>query len=105
MNFHSKLDCFIYMLQIDQSTQRDGFTFSLNPRSKKILNQKNPAIHPFPRVFIAFETASDFQVERGDLYEQIAELLTRLSKSELKETYGGYEIADPVTGKRLASNA
>lgn len=91
------------MLQIDQSTQRDGYTFSLNPRSKQNLRDKEPNIQPLPRVFIAFDTASDFQRERGDLYEQIAELLTRLSESELREKFGGYEIVDPVTGQLLFS--
>lgn len=93
------------MLQIDQSTQRDGFTFSLNARSKIVLRQKEPTIHPLPRVFIAFDRASDFQSERGDLYEQIAQLLTRLSESDLKDKFGGYEIVDPISGSRLYSDS
>ncbi len=101
MNFCNKRHCFVFMLQIDQSTQRDGFTFSLNPRSKKVLNEQEPAINPLPRIFIAFNTADDFQTERGDLFEHIAQLLTRLSESELIEKFGGYEIIDPITGRSL----
>lgn len=93
------------MLQITQSSQRDGLTFSLNTNSQLKLNQIEPKIHPLPRVFIAFETASDFQNYRGDLYEQVATLLTQLSEKELKEKFGGYEVVDPVTGQKFYPNA
>ncbi|HWF44555.1 MAG TPA: hypothetical protein VG537_07930 [Candidatus Kapabacteria bacterium] len=93
------------MLQITQSSQRDGLTFSLNPRSQLKLLQVEPKIHPLPRVFIAFDTASDLQDYRGDLYEQIAQLLTQLSEEELMEKFGGYEVVDPVTGQRFYPNA
>jgi hypothetical protein len=89
------------MLQINQSTQRDGYTFSLHPRSQLDFKKKEPAVHPLPRIFIAFDTASDFQNQRGDLYEQVVQLLTQLSDQELREKFGGFEIIEPVTGQRL----
>jgi hypothetical protein len=93
------------MLQITQSSQRDGLTFSLNTKSELTLRQLDPKVRLLPRVFIAFETAGDFQNYRGDLYEQIAQLLTQLSEEELKEKFGGYEVIDPVTGQKYYSNA
>lgn len=93
------------MLQITRSTQRDGFTFSLNPQSALKLRQKEPEIRPLPRIFIAFDTAGDFQSYRGDLYEQVVQLLTQLTDEELNEKFGGYEIVDPVTGKKFYPNA
>ncbi len=93
------------MLQITRSTQRDGYTFSLNPQSTLKLHEREPQIRPVPRVFIAFDTAGDFDSYRGDLYEQVAQLLTQLSEKELDERFGGYEIVDPVTGKKFYPNA
>jgi len=94
------------MLQISQSAQRDGFTFSLHPRSKVTLREKEPKNQPLPpRVFIAFDKADDFQHFRGDLYEQVVQLLTQLSEKELNEKFGGFEIVEPVSGQRLYPSA
>ena len=88
------------MLQITQSSQRDGYTFSIDPRSRVELKHLKPAIRPLPRIFIAFDDFGDFQRERGDLYEHVAQLLTRLSESEL-HALGGYEIINPLTEEVL----
>jgi hypothetical protein len=94
------------MLQINQSSQRDGFTFSIDTLSKVTFGEKEPNMQPLPpRIFIAFDKASDFQNFRGGLYEQVVELLTQLSEKELKEKFGGFEIVEPVSGERIYPSA
>lgn len=88
------------MLKINRSTLRDGYTFSLDPRSEISLRKSNPKANPLPRIFIAVDTAGDLQQQRGDVYEQIALLLTTLSEKELKRL-GGFEILDSVTDKKI----
>ena len=90
------------MLQINQSAQRDGFTFSIDPLSEVTFREKEPKIRPLPpRVFIAFDKAGDFQNFRVNLYDQVVQLLTQLSENELKEKFGGFEIVEPVSGRRI----
>jgi hypothetical protein len=88
------------MLQINQSRQHDGYTFSLSPISKEELRRLRPGVHPLPRLFIAFENAGEFQHQRGDLYDHVAQLLTRLTQQEL-EAIGGFKIVDPLTNERV----
>ncbi len=92
------------MLQINRSPERDGYTFSLHPLSKKELVAQNSRATPYPRIFIAIDTSSEFEAVRGNLYLQIAELLTNLSEEELL-TQGGFTVVDPVTEKQLYSTA
>ncbi len=92
------------MLQINQSPQRDGFTFSLDPLSKMELKKLKPSIRPLPRIFIALNDHADFERDRKELYEHVAQLLTRLSETELGDI-GGYEVIDPLTEKVVYSLA
>jgi len=64
------------------------------------LRKQWPELHPLPRVFIAFDTASDFEQFRGALYDQVAQLLTQLSESELRQL-GGFEVIDPITRSKI----
>lgn len=88
------------MIQINRSAVQDGFTFSLHPLSERELKRKMPNVHPLPHIFIALDRAYDFQTDRGDLYDQIVQLLTRLNEQELADL-GGFEVLDPVTEQRV----
>ncbi|MBL8946814.1 MAG: hypothetical protein JNK45_26830 [Myxococcales bacterium] len=86
---------------IYQSGDRDGSTFELSSRARRMLEMRFAgAVHFAPRVFIAHETRADFERLHGSLARQIVMLLTGLTEERLAEV-GSVEFRDPVTEKPL----
>ena len=81
-----------------RSVNRDGQTFALAPSSRKRLREHfgEDHLHLHPRVFIAHETADDYDSMYGDLAKQVVQLLTGLSPDRL-QSLGGVIFRDPVT--------
>jgi hypothetical protein len=55
-------------------------------------------------VFIASDAHRDFQTTIGDLADltkQVALILTGVDIHQLDETFGGYRVYEPATGKEL----
>lgn len=85
-------------LQIYRGQQHDGYTFSLRQHSIDELRTMRADIHPLAKIFIGFDTKSDFE-KQHDLYLEIAKLLTRLNEDDL--TAIGFEVIDPVQNRTL----
>jgi hypothetical protein len=83
---------------IYRSVNHDGQTFGLAPSSRKRLREHfgEDRLHLHPRVFVAHETADDYDSMYGDLARQVVQLLTGLSPDRL-QSLGGVMFRDPVT--------
>lgn len=84
-------------LVIHRSVNRDGQTFSLDPATRRRLQEQfGEQVRVHPRLFIAHETKADYDSVRIDLVDQVAQLLTGLSIARLSEL-GVVELRDAVT--------
>jgi hypothetical protein len=88
-----------------RSTNRDGDTFALEPRSADRLRSAfGDAAHVTPRVFIAHETQADYEHMHGRIAPLIIQLLTGLEEARLG-SLGGVIFRDPVTERELPRTA
>lgn len=86
---------------IHRSVNRDGQTFALAARSRdRVRDHFGDKAHLHPRVFIAHETAADYDSVRADLAMQVVQLLTGLSPQRL-DVVGGISFRDPVTDEEV----
>ena len=84
-----------------RSINREGETYALEPRSlERLRRELGGRLRSHPRIFIAHETAADFEHVHGAIVPQIIQLLTGLSEDELNQL-GGVSFQDPVTEKEL----
>jgi len=90
-------------LIIHRSADREGATYALERHSRdRVREAFGKELHLSPRVFIAHETAADFENIRGALMPQIALILTGLAEDRLSQL-GEIVFVDPVTEKELDS--
>ena len=86
---------------IFRSVNRDGETYSLEPRSLDVLRAAfGEAVHPRSRLFLAHETRADYEHVHGAVAPQVVMLLTGLSEEKLTRV-GGVLFRDPVTERDL----
>jgi hypothetical protein len=91
-------------VEIQVGRQNDGWTFTLHPFSRQMLQEVFPNSRRAPRVFIATDTRGEFQATMGDLAdlaEQVAIILTGVRIDQLREKFGGYRVYDPAARKEL----
>lgn len=90
-------------IKIQRSVDQQGATYALDPSSVERLKRESPeGLHVVPRLFIAHETAADYNQIRADLKAQIAHILTGLSEDNLG-SLAPIVFVDPVSEKQLAS--
>jgi hypothetical protein len=87
-------------LIIKLGRQLDGFVFQLDPRSRKWLEENFPGSGRPGRLFVGYDTKSDFDILNGDLLEQVAQLLTGLDKESLRRV-GRVRLYDPAAHEFL----
>jgi hypothetical protein len=76
--------------------QSDGITYSLHPNSLKRIRQQFSQVRPKPSVFIGNDTQANYETSVGPTYDQVAILLTGLSRDKVMEL-GGYRVVDPIS--------
>lgn len=90
---------------IYRSVNRDGATFTVEPRSLERLRAAfGPAVRARDRIFVAHETRADYGEVQGNIASQIVMLLTGLSEDRLR-SLGGVVFRDPVSEKDLPRTA
>jgi hypothetical protein len=88
-------------LEISVGRQRDGWTFALEPFTRRTIQTKFPESCRRRSVFIGFENDKDGM--KGDLEQlarQVLSILTGLGPEQLM-TLGMVRAVDPVDGKKL----
>jgi hypothetical protein len=81
--------------------QSDGNTYSLHPKSFRLLRQRFPKVSGQPTVSIGRYTQDNHEAIGGSIYDQVAALLTGLSPERLLDSFGGYRVVDPVSNLTL----
>jgi hypothetical protein len=88
-------------VEIDVGCQSDGCTYMLHPTSLGLLKKKFPRARTVRSVFLGTDTHVAAQEQFGDdVWDQVAILLTGLSRSQLDEL-GGYIVYDPTNDRVL----
>jgi hypothetical protein len=76
--------------------QSHGVAYGLYPTSLTRIQQQFPQAHPKETVFIGTGNQAGAEASRGPIFEQVALLLTGLSREELLAA-GGFRVVDPLT--------
>lgn len=101
MSTAEALDLISEPIVVYRSVNRDGQTFGLEPLSRqRVRDRFGDGVHLHPRVFIAHETAADYESVRGDLAALVIQLLTGVQADRLSEL-GGVSFRDPATDDEL----
>jgi hypothetical protein len=87
-------------IEILVGRQSDGCTYSLHPTSRKLIRRRFQSARLVPSLFIAADTRADFEAAQGPVWDQIAMILTGLSKQQMDEL-GGVRVYDPVNKRVL----
>lgn len=87
---------------IYRTVDRDGQTFAVEPLSLKRLRETfRDQVRIHPVVFIAHDTAANYEQLHGDVVNQVIQLLTGFSEAKLAEAFGGVSVRDSVTDEEL----
>lgn len=81
--------------------QRDGTAYQLDPLSKERLAARYPGVSPAPRLFVGYDTRSEFESLHGPMWPQIVSLLTGVSIDRLTRDLGRVVIQVPRSGREL----
>src|SRR2546430_1105485 len=78
----------------------EGFTFRLDPKSFRALQEKTKTLNDaLPTVSIGYDTRVGFESIHGPVYDHVAELLTGLSAEKLKKI--GFVFKDGKTDQQI----
>jgi hypothetical protein len=80
--------------------ESDGTSYDLHPNSVDRVREAFPQASLHPSAFIANDTPRRDKASHRPDYDQVAALLTGLSREQLL-TLGGYRIVDPLTDLML----
>ena len=83
---------------INIGNQIEGRTFQLDSKSSNLIKDKYK-VNPFNKLYVSYDTQFDFEKTYCSIWGQIAQILTNLKDSELKELKVLFK--DPVNGKTL----
>jgi len=89
------------MLTIEMTTQGNGWTFRLDPKSHALLTQRFDQIAIGSSIFVGTDTRRSYEEIHGPMWDQIALLLTGLSLDQI-EALGGYQVVDVRSGRALS---
>jgi hypothetical protein len=86
-------------IRIMRSTQMDGYTFALHPKTVAFLKERGLPVR-LARMSVGFNTKSEFERMHGPLWDHIEQILTGLSIEEIRKL-GKVEFIDAVTNKPI----
>ena len=91
-------------IEIYVGRQRDGATYALSPLWRLRFGQEKPKRPLHARLFLSYEIENNLETSHGPVIEQIAMILTGLSKRKLRDL-GGFRVIDPVSHRALFDRA
>lgn len=89
------------MLTIEMTTQGNGWTFRLSPKSRSLLVQRFGQASIGSSVFVGTDSRRSYEEIHGPMWDQIVLLLTGLSLDQV-DTLGGYQVIDVRNGRTLS---
>jgi len=94
-------------LEIRVGRQNNGWTFTLHPLSRQMLQEIFPEARRAPSVFIATDARQDYLAPMGalaNIAEQVVVILAGVSIDEIRDKFGGFRVYDPAAGKELMAS-
>jgi len=79
----------------------DGLTFSLTPSLRELIRKLFPDSHPANRIFVAYDTRSDFEEQYEQLEPYIYPALLGINKEEDLKKINEIEFVDTQSGAVL----
>ena len=83
---------------IDMGKQLGGYTFRLNPLSRRWLQKQYPTTTPVSSVFISFDSRDKMGNIQSLMWPQILTLLTGISEVD---EFDQFSVVNPVTGQEV----
>lgn len=87
-------------LLVNVGKQLEGYTFRLQPRSRRWLVEQFPDDPRVASVFISVDTKQDFTHIHPNILEQVFTLLTGLEEEKLN-TLDELTVFEPRTGRQI----
>ena len=87
-------------ITIEYGSQRDGYTFRLEPLTMLWIREKYPDRYRVDSVFIGFNKRQDLTRFDESVWGHVSQLLTGLSFEELN-SLGGFVVVNPVTNQEI----
>ena len=88
-------------IRISVNKQMDGLTFSLTPSLRELIRKLFPDSHPANRIFVAYDTKSDFEKQYQQLETSIYPALLGINKEEDLKKINEIEFVDTQSGAVL----
>ena len=85
---------------IEYGSQRDGYTFRLEPLTSLWIREKYPEHYRVDSVFIGFDKRQDLAQFDESVWSHVSQLLTGLACDELNNL-GGFIVVNPVTNQEI----
>ena len=87
-------------ITIEYGSQRDGYTFRLEPLGLLWIREKYPNRYRVDSVFIGFDKRQDLAQFDESVWNHVSQLLTGLSDEEL-DSFGGFIVINPITNQEI----
>ena len=87
-------------LLVNVGKQMQGYTFRLQPLSRRWIVDQFPDAPRVASVFISVDTKKDFSTVHPNIMTQVFTLLTGLDQEELK-TLDGLSVFEPMTNSNI----
>jgi hypothetical protein len=91
----------MYAIRISVNKQMDGLTFSITPSLRAFIKKLFPNSHPANRIFVAYDTKSDFEDQYKRLETYIYPALLGLDKADDLKKINEIEFIDTQSGAVL----
>jgi hypothetical protein len=88
-------------IRINVNKQMDGLTFSLTPTLRELIKKIFPDSHPANRIFVAYDTKSDFENQYARLETYIYPALLGIDKDDDLKKIDEIKFVDTQSGAIL----
>ena len=89
------------LVKVRVTKQMDGLTFSILPSTQIIIKKLVPQAKPVDRIFVAYDTKSDFESYFGILEKWLLPALLGISTVEELKKFSKIEVIDSQTNRVL----
>ncbi len=88
-------------IRINVNKQMDGLTFSITPTLRELIKKIFPDSHPANRIFVAYDTKSDFENQYARLETYIYPALLGIDKDDDLKKIDEINFIDTQSGAIL----
>lgn len=90
-------------IKINVNRQMDGYTFSISPSIRQFIKQHFPNSHPANKIYVDYDTRSNFEAQIGILENYIFPALLGIDNEEDLKQIGRIDFIDTQTGNIIGT--